>query len=204
MRKVYSVAHVDQAKCIGDRICENVCPTGAVRMINKKAVVAADKCAACLKCIDYCQEDAIRVVPRPEPLLLHVDPSGVDQALLRELCGKAHLSPDDVICPCTMTRADEVAAAVLQGARTPEEAALRTGVRTACGMWCMALIQELLRANGCETTPPKGFRWYSVDVSLWNLPDEAIRKYPEYRLEEARRALEPGTTVRADCHQRRT
>ena len=192
MRKVYSLAEVDQTLCIGDRICENVCPTGAIRVVKKKAVVDGQKCAACLKCIDYCEEGAIRVVPRPQPVMLTVDPSEVDQDQLRELCRKAHLDPDDVICPCTATTASEVGAAILKGARTPEDVSIMTGVRTACGMWCMALVQELLRASGLETTPPTGSHWYEVEVALWNIPDEVVRKYPEYRLDEARRLFQAG------------
>ena len=190
MRRVHSVAQVDPARCIGDRICENICPTGAIRMVNKKAVVDDERCAACLKCIDYCEEGAIRLLPRLQPLLLKVDPSDVDSDQLEALCRRAQLHPEDVICPCTSTSAGEVAAAILKGARTPEEVSRMTGVRTACGMWCMALVQELLRAQGLKITPPKGFKWYEVETALWNVPDEVIRKYPEYRLEEARRVFE--------------
>jgi Fe-S-cluster-containing hydrogenase component 2 len=200
MRKVYLMAEVDPNKCVGDRICENVCPTGAIRMVEKKAVVNSQKCAACLKCIDSCPKEAIRTLPRPQPLLLTVDPTQVDQDELRELCRKAHLDPEDVICPCTLTKAGEVAAAIFKGARTPEDVSMMTGVRTACGMWCMALVQELLRAYGLELNPPKGFHWYEVDVGFWNLPEEVVRKYPEYRLEEARRlfqtSLENGLSKR--------
>jgi Fe-S-cluster-containing hydrogenase component 2 len=194
MRKVYSLAEVDPTKCIGDRICENVCPTGAIRVVEKKAVVDGRKCAACLKCIDYCGEGAIRMLPRPQPVLLKVDPSAVAPDQLRELCRRAHLDPDDVICPCTATTAGEVGAAVLKGARTPEDVSIMTGVRTACGMWCMALVQELLRAHGLKTTPPKGYNWYEVDTALWNVPDGVVRKYPEYRLKEARRLFHAGTS----------
>ena len=190
MRKVHSLAEVDRTLCIGDRICENVCPTGAIRVVEKKAVVDENKCAACLKCIDYCEEGAIRAVPRLEPVVLRVDTSDVDQDQLRELCLKAHLNPDDVICPCTLTTAGEAAAAILKGARTPEDLSRMTGVRTACGMWCMALILGLLRAYGLEPTPPGGFNWYDVETALWNVPDDVVRKYPEYRLEEARRLFE--------------
>ena len=192
MKKVYLLSQVDETKCIGDKICENVCPTGAIRMVKKKAVVDDEKCAACLKCIDYCGEGAIRMVPRPQPVLLRVDPSEVDQDQLRELCRKAHLDPEDVICPCTLTKASEAAAAILKGAQTPEDVSTMTGIRTACGMWCMALVQELLRASGLETTPPKGSHWYEVEVALWNVPDEVVQKYPEYRLEEARRLFQEG------------
>jgi Fe-S-cluster-containing hydrogenase component 2 len=190
MRKVYSMAEVDPSKCIGDRICENVCPTGAIRMVEKKAVVDSHKCAACLKCIDSCPKEAIRTLPRPQPLLLTVDPTQVNQDELNDLCRKAHLTPEAVICPCTATKASEVAAAILKGARTPEDVSMMTGVRTACGMYCMGLVQEMLRAYGLQLTPPKGFHWYEVNVGLWNLPDEVVRKYPEYRLEEARRLFQ--------------
>jgi Fe-S-cluster-containing hydrogenase component 2 len=190
MRRVYSVAQVDPTLCIGDRICENICPTGAIRMVNKKAVVDDERCAACLKCMDYCEEGAIRLIPRAQALLLRADPSDVDPDQLEALCRRAHLHSEDVICPCTSTSAGEVGAAILKGARTPEEVSRMTGVRTACGMWCMALVQELLRAHGLKITPPKGFKWYEVKTALWNVPDEVIRKYPEYRLEEARRLFE--------------
>gem|GEM_PF-205680 len=190
MRKVHSFAQVDQAKCIGDRICENICMTGAIRVINKKAVVDEHKCVACQKCIDYCEEGAIQLVPRSQPLVLRVDLSEVDQDQLEKLCRKAHLHPDDVICPCTATTASEVGAAILKGAKTPEDISLMTGVRTACGMWCMCLVQEMLRAHGLKTTPPKGYTWYEVDTALWTIPDEVMRKYPEYRLDEARRLFE--------------
>ena len=192
MRKVHSLAEVDQNKCIGDRVCENVCPTAAIRMVEKKAVVDAERCAACLKCVDYCAEGAIRMVSRSEPLLLTVDPSSVDQDQLRELCRRAHLDPEDIICPCTSTKASEVAAAILKGAETPDDVSAVTGIRTACGMWCMALIQELLRAYGLQTPPPRGFRWYPVKAALWNIPDDVIRKYPEYRLEQARERFRAG------------
>jgi len=181
---------VDHSRCRGDRICENVCPTGAIRVVEKKAVVDERKCAACLKCSDNCPEDAIRYVMRTEPLVLAVSPSETDRDKIREVCRKAHLTPEDVICPCTMATASEVAAAILKGARTPEDISAMTGVRTACGMWCMALVQDLLRASGEELAPPKGFHWYEVNVGLWNIPEEVAQKYPEYRLEESRRLFQ--------------
>ncbi len=187
MRKVHSKAVVDKVKCIGDRICENVCPTGAIRVVERKAVVDETKCAACLKCMDYCGEDAITLVPRSEPMVLKIDLSGMDQDQLEKLCRKAYFHPDDVICPCTATTAKEVGAAILKGAKTPEDISNMTGVRTACGMWCMAMIQEMLRAHGLKTTPIKGYNWYEVKTGLWNVPREVVQKYPEYRLEEAKR-----------------
>lgn len=190
MRKVHSMAEVDHSKCRGDRICENVCPTGAIRVVEKKAVVDSRKCASCFKCADSCPEEAIRSVPRPQPLLLATDPTHADQGEIGELCRKAHLTPEDVICACLSTKASEVAAAILKGARTPEDVSTMTGVRTACGMWCMALVQDLLRASGLKLHPPKGSHWYEVDVGIWNIPEEVARKYPEYRIEESSRLFQ--------------
>jgi hypothetical protein len=65
-----------------------------------------------------------------------------------------------------------------------------TGVRTACGVLCLVIVLELLRAYGLEPIPPKGYNWNDVEAALWNVPDEVIRKYSEYRLDESRKLLE--------------
>jgi len=192
MKKVYMLAVVDEEKCIGDKICENVCPTGAIRVVEKKAKVDDTKCAACLKCVDACGEQAIRMIPRPETLVLRVDPTAVDQDELHELCRKAKLDPEEPICLCTLTQAKEVAAAILNGAATPEEVTRMTGIRTSCAMWCMAPVLRLLQAHHVEMSPPSGYRWYNVEAALWEIPEEVARKYPEYRIEEDQRLFEEG------------
>ena len=57
--EILCLAQVDEALCNGDRICENVCPTAAIRVIEKKARVDGDRCVACLKCVDACPENAV-------------------------------------------------------------------------------------------------------------------------------------------------
>lgn len=194
MKKVFSMAQVDVDKCIGDKICENVCPTGAIKVVNKKAGVDENKCAACLKCLDACDEGAIRVVPRKQPLILSVNVAAVDQVEITELCRRAHFDPDEPVCLCTLTPAREVAAAILKGAKTPEEVTLMTGVRTSCGMWCMAPILRLLKAHGLKLEPPKGYRWYDIDLdtSLWAASEEVVKKYPEYCLEDDKDLCDQG------------
>ncbi|MEW6441621.1 MAG: 4Fe-4S binding protein [bacterium] len=186
MKKVYIVSRVEEDKCVGDRFCENVCPTRAIRMVNKKAVVDETRCAGCLHCLDACREGAIGVIGRPEPLILGVDTKGMDPAAISDLCGRAGLDPEERICVCMDVRAREVAGAILQGARSPDEVSFLTGVRTSCGMWCMAPVQRLLQARGEAMKPEKGYRWYPIETGLWNIPDHVARKYPEYRLEEDR------------------
>ncbi|MBU2551609.1 MAG: 4Fe-4S binding protein [Proteobacteria bacterium] len=189
MKKVHLVSQVDESRCIGDRVCENVCPAGAIVMMEKKARVDESRCVACFKCQDVCSEDAIRFVARSEARLLRVDPSEVDAGRLEALCRRANLDPEEPICLCTLTQAKEVAAAILKGAATPEEVTRMTGIRTSCAMWCMAPVLRLLRAHGLELSPPKGYRWYDIRPALWEVPDEVVRRYPEYRIEEDREAL---------------
>lgn len=192
MKKVYVQARVDADKCIGDRICENICPAGAIEMVHKKAVVDADKCVACLTCIDACGEGAITTVPRAETMVLRVESTDVDQVALQDLCDKAHLDPEDAICLCTLTKAKEVAAAILKGASSPEEITRMTGIRSTCAMWCMAPIMSLLQASGADMIPPKGYKWYPAQAGIWEIPDEVAQKYTEYSIEEDRQLYGQG------------
>lgn len=192
MKKVYVQARVDADKCIGDRICENICPSGAIEMVHKKAVVDADKCVACLTCIDACGEGAITTVPRAETMVLRVESTDVDQVALQDLCDKAHLDPEDAICLCTLTKAKEVAAAILKGASSPEEITRMTGIRSTCAMWCMAPIMSLLQASGADMIAPKGYKWYPAQAGIWEIPDEVARKYTEYFIEEDRQLYGQG------------
>ena len=193
MKKVYLLSRVDEDKCVGDRFCENVCPTRAIRMVNKKVVVDESTCAGCLHCLDACGEGAIMVFERQEPLVLGVDTSEMDRAEIGDLCNRANLDPEERICVCMDVRAGEVAGSILQGARSPEEVSLMTGVRTSCGMWCMAPVQRLLQAHGGVTKPDKGYRWYPIETGVWAVTEEVARKYPEYRLEEDSKQFREGT-----------
>jgi Fe-S-cluster-containing hydrogenase component 2 len=193
MKKVYEIAWIDESRCIGDQVCRNVCPTGAIHMVDKKARVEESRCVACFKCQDVCNEGAIRSVPLAESRTLRVDPADVDQAALADVCRRANLNPEEPICLCTLTQAKEAAAAILKGASSPEEVTLMTGTRTSCAMWCMAPVLRLLQAHGRDMSPPPGYRWYSTETGVWNIPDEVARKYPEYRLNEDAQSFCQGT-----------
>lgn len=192
MKKVYLLSQVDKTRCLGCIVCENVCPTRAIKVVNKKANVDKKKCVGCLHCMDACNEGAISFVRREQVLTLGVDPGDVDQQRLKELCNKAHFRPEDTVCLCTMTQAREVAAAILKGAESPEEISLMTGVRTSCGMYCISPILRLLRAHGVDVSPRKGWNWYDAHVTLWDISDEVAQKYPQYCLKEDKQLLKEG------------
>jgi ferredoxin len=185
MVEIKFLARVDKKKCMGCNACENVCPTEAIKVVNKKAKVYPKKCLACPNCSGICPEDAITMVPRGVPLKLGVNPAEVDQTALVDLCKKANLHPHQWLCLCSATRVREGAAAILKGARSPEEIALMTGVRSGCTVYCFQTMMRLLKAHGVEVAPPtKGYRWYDSTQSLWDVPEEIIKKYPGHFLEE--------------------
>jgi len=49
--------------CIGLASCQNVCPFGAIKMVDSVAVINKDKCTACGKCVPACPKNLIEIVP---------------------------------------------------------------------------------------------------------------------------------------------
>jgi len=49
--------------CLGFGTCVKACDKGAIRIINKKAVVDEDLCIACGKCLKACPHDLIELIP---------------------------------------------------------------------------------------------------------------------------------------------
>lgn len=49
-----------QNSCAGCGDCANICPVGAISIINGKAVIDHDKCIDCKLCVSSCKFKAIR------------------------------------------------------------------------------------------------------------------------------------------------
>ena len=70
--------YVDDEKCAGCGVCEDVCPVEAVRVSDGVARIDQDRCNECEACVEACPNEAILVVIEPveeKALSLHQQPA---------------------------------------------------------------------------------------------------------------------------------
>ncbi|ETA81597.1 4Fe-4S binding protein [Youngiibacter fragilis] len=178
MKNITMLAVVDENVCTGCKICEKVCPVLTIKVVDRKAKVDNDACTGCCNCEQRCPFYAIKMVKRDEPIQIGVDVSKYDQEEIREMCEKAHLNPQQTLCYCVGVRAEEVAAALISGAKTPEEVSAMTGMRTGCTIECIQPLLRMVEAAGNELVPIKGgWQWYGTTATAWTIPDKVKEKY---------------------------
>ena len=168
---------VDPGKCIGCGICTKVCPSLAMSLVDRKAIVKESDCRGCGGCEQRCPVHAITMVKLEHPYTVKVDVSDVPYAEIEGICHKAKLNPEQIICYCTTTRAEEVAAAIIKGAKSPEDISRETGIRMGCKVECIQPILRLLKAAGVEPERPSGYQWYGLTPTVWDIPEDVKEKY---------------------------
>jgi bacterioferritin-associated ferredoxin/ferredoxin len=147
-------------------------------MVGKKAVVDEERCVACGNCSQRCETAAITLAKLVSPHTISVMTTDVPLEQIESLCIRAGFNPSQILCYCTATRADEVAAAIIKGAHSPEEITLQTGLRSGCSVECIQPALRLLDAHGVTPTPPKGgWQWYGRTPKLQEIPDSIKAKY---------------------------
>ena len=178
MKEVTLLAIVDTDLCIGCKICEKVCPVNAIKIEDRKAVIVDDLCMGCANCADRCPKYAVKMVKREETFTVGVDVCKSDPEKIKEICLKAHINPEQILCYCVGVRADEVAASILQGAKTPEEISLMTGIRTGCSIECIQSLLRIAEAGGLKLERDESkWQWYGKTVTAWDIPEEIKEKY---------------------------
>lgn len=181
----FGIEVIDE-NCTGCYRCERVCPTEAIVMVGPKtaalAVVDNGKCIACMRCIDSCDDDALRTINRGEPVVNELDGSQLDHEAVKELCRAADMAPSHLVCPCAGTSAQEIAAMILQGADTYEEVSLGIGVQSGCLMYCSVPLRRLLTAGTGDARTGATIRRYPSDQSLMDIDPELDAWYPLFNV----------------------
>jgi NAD-dependent dihydropyrimidine dehydrogenase PreA subunit/bacterioferritin-associated ferredoxin len=193
VRIVRRKAEVAEDRCSACATCVAICPVEAIRLEKhggkRSAVIDEQECLDCTICVSRCPENAIRMIERESPLRVGVDMTDVPEREVARICRAAHMYPDQIICYCHRVQAKEIAAAILQGANTPEDIARATAARTGCGVLCITGVIRLLRAAGIELKKAPGCQWYGTKLSIWDLPAQLQERYPGYYLKEDLRAI---------------
>jgi len=207
---VRMVAEVVSDRCTGCALCVYVCPTAALELRDRVpgdagrsrrvAVLSPAECYNAQNCLEICPDDAIVMHPLETPFRVGVDASTADKDAVRELCRAAGIGVKQLICMCAETTGEELAAAVLAGADSPEAVSLATGARTGCTELCHQPIVALVAAAGFGDRPPRvprGFQSYGLAARATDLAsddgtvDEALlEQYAHYPLASDLRALQ--------------
>jgi ferredoxin len=178
MKTITLKARIDHAVCIGCGNCARMCPTLAISMADRKAVVDETRCLACANCHQRCPVEAVTLEKLDAPFIVQAAVRDSDRKAVDAMCIRAGFNPGQILCYCTATRAEEVAAAIVQGAQTPEEISLRTGLRMGCSVECIQPALRMLEAAGIRPTPPEGgWQWYGRTPTVQEIPREVKEKY---------------------------
>lgn len=194
MKMVNVHASANMELCKGCKTCEMVCPVYAITAKKHKGRIEVKvdekRCVGCWNCEQRCPEHAIQMVPC-DPYRLGTDVSQFDYKEIETLCRKARFHPKQVVCYCSASRAEELAAAILAGAKTPDAVVLATGIGAGCGIECNQSIQRFLEAAGLSfERPKKSYQWYGRTTTIWEITSQVKADHPTFRFEEDRELID--------------
>jgi bacterioferritin-associated ferredoxin len=149
------------------------------------------RCLGCSNCEQRCPHQAITMARRDEPFVVGVDMTTVDTQRVQELCLKARFNPEQIVCYCSETRAEEMAAAILKGAKNPAEIGAMTGAGSGCSVECIQPMLRFLEAAGIQPGTPRGTQWYGRTITAWEISREVAEKpsYQKFHFQDDRNLL---------------
>ena len=188
------LSHLDPAKAVlsFDEVSLGYKGTEAIAEAKRCFGCAApplyhvEDCRGCTNCEQRCPASAITIEPAATPFSVGVNPAEFDPGQIAALCMKVKLHPKQIVCYCTNTTAAEIAAAILQGAETPEAVSRLTGARTGCTVLCVQSIIKLLEASGHPGASRETHQSYGKTFSVWDFETKVKEKYKTvgYHFEE--------------------
>jgi len=190
MKVVDVHASVIENLCKGCKTCEMVCPVYAITVSKRekkfKVEINHKRCVGCWNCEQRCPEHAVEMKPC-NPYTIGTDVSQFDYNEIEALCRKARFHPKQLVCYCSGSRAEELAAAILSGAKTPDALVLATGVGAGCGIECNQPILRFLESAGLSfERKKKSFQWYGRTTTVWEVPSRLKEDFPVFRFEQDR------------------
>jgi bacterioferritin-associated ferredoxin/NAD-dependent dihydropyrimidine dehydrogenase PreA subunit len=136
-----------------------------------------EDCRGCSNCSSRCPSVAISLKELDESYTVRVEVEDRIKEQVRDICVRAKMHPESIVCFCTSTRAMEIAAAIVKGAKTPEDVSKMTGARTGCGVLCIQPIFRLMQAAGRELgVSPQSHVWYHTVPTLWEIPSHVVEE----------------------------
>ncbi len=152
----------------------------------------AEYCRGCTNCEQRCPASAITIERLERPVRVGVDPAEFTAQEILQVCTRARMHPQQIVCYCTSTTAGEIAAAILKGASSPEAISRMTGARTGCTVLCIQSILKLLAAAGRSLTPGETHQYYKGTFTLWEVDAPTVKKYEDkgYHFTEDKSVIE--------------
>lgn len=196
MKLVGYEIEVITSNCTSCYRCERACPTAAITMVGptkKDAVAVVDnsRCVACNRCIDVCDDDALLAHRREDAYEAGTDFVAADRSATIGLCRAAGIDPEQTVCVCTGTQAQEIAAAIVEGQGSFAEVALATGAQAGCLLYCSVPVRLLLAThNGGDAPSASKVKRYACAQSVLDLPLDLDEAYPLFALSAERRYAE--------------
>jgi Fe-S-cluster-containing hydrogenase component 2 len=59
--RISQTPFVERTKCVGCGDCTRICPTGAITLVDGRAVINTELCINCKFCVKTCTYKAVRV-----------------------------------------------------------------------------------------------------------------------------------------------